>query len=120
MSVVIMRAEHDWRSHRAADFLDGAKHSTPGQGGRPDWSRGVPPPSVPVTMLTSDISVRSSPNEEISTLLVIIFDKLPYGMLNVSVRQAQHQTRRLILVKSCQNGEKSMFIRSIQEHSGDV
>ena len=34
----------------------GAKHSPPGQGGRPDWPRGVPPPRGPVILLTSDIS----------------------------------------------------------------
>ena len=65
---------------------NGAKHSPPGDRWPPDCLEGVPPVCVPGDLLTSDISATCKPNEEFSTSIIIIFDKLSYGMPLVSVR----------------------------------
>lgn len=88
--------------------------------GRQIGLRGGPPLGCPETPLTSDISGSDSSNEEFSTSTPMVFDDISYGINVVSPTCREASVQRHIFVKNCQNGEKLMFVKVTQEHSGDV
>ena len=88
--------------------------------GRQIASGGGPPVCVPETPLNPEISHRSSPYEEISICVLIIFDELSYGVPKVSVRQRDPLKHPHIFDKIMKNDEKLMFPESIQDHVGNA
>ena len=82
MLVIITSVEHSWCKDIVV-YHSGAKHSPPGHQGAPNCPEGVPPVCRPGPPLILDISGSRSSNEINSILVMIFFDALPDGMLEV-------------------------------------
>ena len=98
----------------------GAKHSPPGHQGAPDCPRPHPLVCSPGPPLIHDISGSSSPNEEFSICIIIIFDALSDGIYVTSPTYREPLEHQHDFAKIMENGQKLMFPKMTQEHLGDV
>ena len=98
----------------------GAKHSPPGHQGAPNCPEGGPPLDVPETPLLPHNFPGTSPIQEFSTSIPMIFNALSNGPSLVSRCVRDPLSHRHIFAKIIKNHEKSLFLTFLQDASASI